>query len=275
MSIKAGGHLKINNPKKTCPFLWKYFDLHRFIYLVTKQELFFTRLDKLDDPIEGLSTSFLRSNAELSKLESRAIRYEKLSNDKNANLDKIRAVSELVKKHTKEILQTKQYVNCWFAGDRESIAMWDLYSNRDSVAIKVDFKSLKTSFETSFRDFIVKNNNEISIIGDEITYLKLNPFDENLKKQTLQYSALKKDISYAYENEYRFLIVSKDSETEFAQALDDRKQFYSVPIDFENLDMTIIAHPKMEEWKFENIKKLLKLAKVKVEIIKSPIVTKI
>lgn len=274
MSVKKGGYLKINEPKSKHQFLWKYFDLHRFIYLLTKQELFFTRLDKLDDPFEGLSTSFLRSNLEISKLESTARHYNDLTNSSDEQIEKVKAVGELVKKFTTELSQTKQYVNCWFVGDRESMAMWNLYSNQDSVALKVDFNSIKENFEDSFKKLISLNENNISVIGDEITYLKLNPFDEKLKKQNLKYSALKKDLSYAYENEYRFLIVTKESETEFATEIELRKLFFSVPVKLENLKMTIIAHPKMENWKFENLKELLKLTNLNVELIKSPIVIK-
>ncbi len=274
MSVKKEGYLKINEPKSKHQFLWKYFDLHRFIYLLTKQELFFTRLDKLDDPFEGLSTRFLRSNLEISKLENTARHYNALTNSSDEHIEKVKAVGELVKKYTTELSQTKQYVNCWFAGDRESMAMWNLYSNQDSVALKVDFDSIKENFEDSFKNFISLNKNNISVIGDEITYLKLNPFDEKLKKQNLKYSALKKDLSYAYENEYRFLIVTKESETEFETEIELRKLFFSVPVKLENLKMTIIAHPKMENWKFENLKELLKLNNLNVELTKSPIVIK-
>ncbi|MBC8882790.1 DUF2971 domain-containing protein [Flavobacterium piscinae] len=144
--------------------------------------------------------------------------------------------------------------------------MWNLYSNPDSVAIKVNFETLRNCLSQSFSLFVSENNHGISIVGDEIKYLRLNPFDENLKRQSLNFSALKKDESYSHENEYRFLIISNN--------LEFRPQFFTIPINLEKLKLTILSHPKMEPWKFENLKELLKLTNLNIELIKSPIILK-
>jgi hypothetical protein len=75
-------------------------------------------------------------------------------------------------------------------------------------------------------------------------------------------SAFKKDISFQYEKEYRFLIITIDN-------LDKIEPFYTISIDITALDLTVIAHPNMEEWKLENLKRLLHLADVKINIEKS------
>ena len=54
MPINSNIEVNIDAPKESNSFLWKYFDLHRFIYLLTEKKLFFTRLDKLEDPFEGI-----------------------------------------------------------------------------------------------------------------------------------------------------------------------------------------------------------------------------
>ena len=46
------------------------------------------------------------------------------------------------------------------------MAMWNLYSNRDSVALKIDFDDVK-AFTGSFQE-IVENGNRLSVIGSEI-----------------------------------------------------------------------------------------------------------
>lgn len=266
MKDKKNDIISIKKPKSKNPYLWKYYDLHKFIYLLTNQKIFFTRLDNLDDPFEGLSTKFLRDNHKNAKSEAELDHLYSLNKESKEEFEKLKEFNKVINSHMTSVSQTKQYVSCWFNSDRESMAMWNLYSNQDLVAIKVNFEILRTCITESFADLAKQNENKISIIGDEIKYLKLNPFDENLKMQSLNYSALKKDKSYSYENEYRFLIISNDNEL--------KPNFFSVPINLEKLEMTILTHPKMENWKFDNLNELLKLTNQKIKLIKSPIVLK-
>ncbi|MBP6023606.1 DUF2971 domain-containing protein [Ferruginibacter sp.] len=257
------GTLNISEPKAKSQFLWKYFDIHRFIYFLTEEKLFFTRLDKFEDPYEGVATKVLReqvklneqlhTSADLKKTKGRAAKYIKQVLIKTIETG---IPNQIIEK------QKRQYVNCWFSGDRESMAMWNLYSSPDSVAIKVKFTNIKNELNESFKQLIENNGNRISIIGDEITYLELNPFNPSLPKQNLKYSALKKDKPFEYENEYRFLIITIDR-------LDKVESFYTIPLDIEKLDLKIIAHPNMESWKYENINKLIELLNKNFKLEKS------
>jgi hypothetical protein len=49
-------------------YLWKYMDFHRFSSFAFTKQLAFTRLDKLDDPIEGIKRDYLmqKLSAELT-----------------------------------------------------------------------------------------------------------------------------------------------------------------------------------------------------------------
>lgn len=227
--------IKIEIPEKGIKILWKYLDLHKFVSLVTKKSLFFTRLDSLNDPMEGIKTKFLREHADLNK-------------SINFDCSKI------------ENWQSQNYVSCWFTSDRESMAMWNLYSNADSVVIKVSFDLLKKEINNSFQKFVETENN-LTIRGKSVMYHKLNPFDSSLPLQKFEFSALKKDVAYAYENEYRFLIN--------VSSRIDNKEFYEIPLDIDLLKLEVITHPKMEQWKFENIKELVRLAKIDVKVEKS------
>ncbi|HQT24751.1 MAG: hypothetical protein B7X86_15655 [Sphingobacteriales bacterium 17-39-43] len=258
--------LILNNPEESIQYVWKYLDLHRFIYLLTEEKLFFTRLDKFEDPIEGVPTKLLRRNNKYSNIPLEVSDFvdttpiserEKLINEKKLN-------DYLLKSETEEN-QQRQYVNCWFAGNRESMAMWNIYSNPDSVAIKANFTILKEGLTTSLQKFILKHGRRLSIIGDKITYLPLNPFDTNLEKQHINFSGLKKDESFGYENEYRFLIST-------IKNLDRKEPFYAVPVDINSLGLTIVTHPSMEEWKFKNIKNLIALTNKSITLEKSPII---
>jgi hypothetical protein len=250
--MRENGILDISNPKQKQKYLWRYLDLHKFINLLLDHSLLFSRLDKFDDPFEGVATKLLRKNAEHKEELGQIIATPlNLKSSKLKNKLFVKAVLDKTFADTVAANQKRQFVNCWFAGDRESMAMWNIYSNVDSVAIRVEFAEFKKIIEPAFKKFITENGNRLSILGDEIAYLNLNPFDTKLPKQKLKYSAFKKDTSFQYENEYRFLIVTIDK-------LEKPETHYKIPLDLTQLNLTFIAHPNMEEWKFENIKKLLK-----------------
>lgn len=254
------GETDIKKPKDDNMFLWKYFDIHRFIYLITEQKLFFTRLDKFDDPFEGISTSFLRREALFTNMqlgENNSIKISPELLDKE--IDTQFKVHQYLKKSNLHNKQNRQYVNCWFTCERESMAMWNIYSNPDSVAIKLNFKKNKEKLIETFDKFVSKNGYRLSIIGDEITYLKLNPFDISTKKQNLKYSAMKKDISFAYEQEYRFLIYTND--------LDKKPISFQIPLDLNEFELSVITHPTMENWKVENIRKLIKICNLNIPVV--------
>jgi hypothetical protein len=43
---QKNGKLDIKDPINKNRYLWKYFDLHRFLYFITERKLYFTRLVK-------------------------------------------------------------------------------------------------------------------------------------------------------------------------------------------------------------------------------------
>ena len=94
--------------------LWRYMDFTKFVSLLEKQALFFTRADKLGDPFEGywpMSTS-----------------------DANA-ADFFKATIPVT------------LVSCWHESPHESAAMWSLYSREtDGIAIKTNSGPFIKSF---------------------------------------------------------------------------------------------------------------------------------
>lgn len=259
------GKVEIENPTEKVGYLWKYFDLHRFIYLITERKLYFTRLDKLEDPFEGVSTEFLRTEALAKEF------WKDIGSKNDKEIEEIYVQQKVVdyikgtNKHIKN--QVRQYTNCWFLCERESMAMWNLYSNEDSVAVKIDFQIAKNQFTEAFQELVAENGNRIEVVGGQVKYLNLNPFDLKTEKQNLEYSAMKKDTSYSHEKEYRFLI--------YTNPLDNQPFSFEVPINIDKLQLTIVTHPRMSNWKFKNLENLIKLSKVKVDLVKSSTIIKI
>lgn len=63
---------------------------------------------------------------------------------------------------------------------------------------------------------------------------------DNLK---LNKVSLRKDVSFLYEKEIRFVIKKKESSDKLKLGID------SEPLDLEELDIKIVCHPRMESWK--------------------------
>jgi len=246
-------NLDLKNPEKPI-YLWKYVDLHRLIYFLSNGKLFFNRLDKFNDPIEGIKSSILRTEALIGpQMEESDINQSIPEDERKKIYENAREFHELRKKETL-LLQTTQFVNCWFCGNRESMAMWDLYSNKDSVAIKINSSTLIDSLKPSFEQLIYDRNRQIGVASDLIKYMKLNPFDLSNDKINIKYGAMKKDICFGHEREYRFLITIAES------LLRQNIVKFEVKItDFKTQDFTIVTHPLMEEWQVNNIGTLIQI----------------
>jgi len=230
-------------------FLWRYLDLHKLIDLAITGELHFTRTDQFPDPFEGVTYKLIadRYFAQKSNITNPLIdeAYRIQHNEKNrATLIEYDSESS--------IKQKTQFINCWIRSKRESIAMWNLYSNPDSVCLKIkpndliDYlrKNIKT--QTEF-------NPKFQFICGSVKYYRLNPLDPFEKKTLPKYSSFKKDVAYDFEKEFRLLIATPTSMSS------SNPNFIRLKFSKEFIQLfEIICHPEMENWKFENIKSLCK-----------------
>lgn len=88
--------------------IWRYMDMTKFISMLDRQALFFSRLDQLGDPFEGSLTQHRQTGREELEKRYGAILYK----------DSRRMVESIIK---------NTIVNCWHMDDSESAAMWKLY----------------------------------------------------------------------------------------------------------------------------------------------------
>lgn len=112
--------------------LWRYTDVGRFLALLSNKALYFSRKHDLDDPWEGVvpSLGVKRAVRELYRSE-----------------ENVRFVEESVRE-TGEAVAAQSVISCWHKNDRESVAMWRLYtSGAEGVAIQTTISRLKKVFE--------------------------------------------------------------------------------------------------------------------------------
>ncbi len=228
--------------------LWRYMDLHRFIYLISKKKLFFSRLDQFDDPFEGVTKELIAARYSANRIPSGEHLNPSFSDEERTSILKTKE-DTLANYEIQALAQQKtQFVNCWFSSKREAMAMWNIYSNPDSIAISFNRSNLIEYFRTIIPTYDWPNH--LFICGS-VGYQRINPPDFYHKVDDVIYSALKKDETFDFEKEYRFLIVTllnlSESNPTFLEIELSQTIFTS---------MRVICHPKMEEWKFKNIQTL-------------------
>lgn len=218
--------------------LWRYFDFQKFLSFIIEKSIFFSRLDNMEDTNEGISFNQL--------LYKYGDEFERqFVNESKTNSKK----SEL----KLEFRQKKYFVSCWLFNHRESVAMWNSYSNSDGIALKVNSNNL---IDTITKKSTINDHNDkmkYLYFGKIIYKDFLNQNDRmNLKEET-KIIGFHKDICFEHEKEFRFL---------FKQDLHNHKND-DIPLiklqllNFNKLKFEVIFHPKMEPWKKNNIKSVV------------------
>jgi len=136
-------HPDLVKPKKLNTIVWRYMDFTKFVSLLDKKALFFTRADKLGDPFEG---SHPKANITLR---------EKIYKSDMVPLEYISNIYKLLREFT--------VVNCWHISGCESAAMWQLYlKSNEGIAIQSTFKRLRDSFRDEKHDIFIGKVQSVS-----------------------------------------------------------------------------------------------------------------
>ncbi|MCP9756649.1 DUF2971 domain-containing protein [Lacihabitans sp. CCS-44] len=230
-------------------YLWRYFDIHKFLDFIINRELYFSRLDKFEDADEGIGGFLLMMksihennepfNKENTLWISKENREDFISSDNKNRRDTQDGI---------KFLQKTQFASCWFMGEKESLAMWKLYSSKNGVAVKIDAKIL-----------IENVLNGIDKISDtnRMAYFEKVRYYQNFKEIDLNDNnfALFKDSSYEHEKEFRFVITQIN---QWQNKL-ETPEFFKIdlnPLTWEKIE--IFSNPFMEEWKISNLNTILK-----------------
>jgi hypothetical protein len=236
--IKQWNTYKTKGIKKES--LYRYMSLDKLISLLTTKSIYMPTMDRFDDKLEGISTY------DITELQ---VHYETCFIDREeeiapAMLNDWKVQKEISASHLKAISkkmiwnQKAHYVSCWFCSNRESDGMWRNYAKEDGFAIKVDRKQFQKKVKESI------NINTLSpkqnIIVGRVKYQDFPRVIENEQENTVLYLAFRKDESFQHEKEYRIVLVDKN--------VNDKPNHFSYKLEnFEELNITIIAHPAMKD----------------------------
>lgn len=124
--MAATPHEVFSPPTDVQTRIWRYVDLAKFLWLLSKRSLFFARADSFSDPFEG---SFTRANVRLRP----EVYAGKIPEAMRSQLS---AFAEWSRQWT--------FVQCWHGSSHESAAMWDLYASASgSIALQSTFARLR------------------------------------------------------------------------------------------------------------------------------------
>lgn len=108
--------------------LWRYLDFTKFVSLLDRKSLYFSRADHLGDPFEG-------SVSPLNPLIREVIYRDQEGPD------------PLVYAEITKRMRMSMYISCWHLNEHESAAMWRLYAKEFAgIAIRSRAGSFKESF---------------------------------------------------------------------------------------------------------------------------------
>ena len=233
-------------------YLWRFVDIHKLFHFILNQEIVFSRFDCFNDPLEGLSLEQINHLDHLSSLPDKKAINPELGKD---IIQQVLTARKSIPFQTKQYQRSQkvQFASCWYKNNSQSWAMWNQYSNNEGFAIRINGKHLLERLSVGLNLYHLRNKNVDDAMIGIVEYLPLWPFDRRVTYKDNNrslYSGFKKDLSYTHENELRFIVVLNKIKR-------NKNLPLKMPID-SDLDIKIFANPKMDSWKFETFRCLMK-----------------
>jgi len=209
-------------------FIWRYLDFAKFISLLHKQKLFFSKAMNFKDRFEGATTE-ANINCRMSEIP-----------------DIPQDIYESSLEHI-EFMKTHIYANCWQTKETEVNLMWSEYvKDKTGVAIKSNYKNLKES---------LANNSNIDIFGGSVKYIDYEVEKFNELHSFLYY--LHKRKYFADENELRIMILLLPHRINLIPLDDITKHGIFLSVNLEVLIDKIVISPTAELWIKELVESML------------------
>lgn len=271
--MASKGNLVVS-PQRTLPsgdaLLYRYVTIDKLIDFLLNGRITFTRLSLFEDRLEGVTPQHLLLNLASNRIaeEMKAPWLGELAQLVTLNINPTRRNSLRLQR---EQFQQNNYANCWYIDKHESVAMWQLYSRRDSVAIRIPFKEMSSRLDMG--NFSLTGYRHEKLRYGNLSYIRYNDIDqlqEYVLDQTLQ--GFIKDQSYSHEQEFRVMLTTTPSETEKAEMkpfllaeqvdeVNERlniKTIYMVFPDFGSMPFELVFHPQCPDWHRANVLTLMK-----------------
>lgn len=236
--------------------IWRYLDIPKFLSMIDKRALFFSRAEYLGDPFEGLiplSKDQINLNTYFGRVSD--VMY---SDDGSAH--------EWYSDHY--LFRNTAYVCCFHMNPVESVAMWKIYANDNKgIAIQSTFNRLCNCFHV--------DHENTEYIG-EVKYCDYSQ-DSSDTIDVLKWAnlpLLHKRNYYDYERELRAIIpfpmcvFPKGGELT-KEILDTFPKGILIPVDLDILIEKIYLAPSSPSWIEDLLNSILKKYEVNKDVLPS------
>ena len=202
--------------------LWRYVSLAKFSDMLATRSLHFSRGDAVNDPFEG---SWARSNTPMLLARNDGTLY----GDRASQLAYRRQSIAM---------------NCWYAGEHESAAMWLLYAT-DGIAIQTTMGRLRSSFPKVEEGDAAKTN---AVFLGLVRYVDYET--EAMPADNFLWPFVHKRRSFAHEQELRALIWAPGVQNGSLTFLETGvpPEGLNVPVKLETLIEKVYVAPSSPKW---------------------------
>jgi|GEM_PF-1367688 len=251
-------------------YLWQYMSFHKFLSFLKNEKLYLARLDQFEDQMEGIRSYHLG----MLNLKKQLDVLDELKGGLTKHIT-IENLPSQVDKIDEEIsiIQRFNFANCWFYepdGNVESVAMWNLYSSPNGVAIRIKYED----FKNRLLEFGVQlDRGAEKIILSRVIYSNFqNPASVKESERDSFDSIFVKDECFKHESEFRIIAIQKPSkipEIQHKKGIskrtmtklhNDRFNYLGINMflkNFKDYPFEIIFHPKSDDWAVDDLEDLI------------------
>ena len=245
--------------------LYRYLTIDKLMDFLMNTRITLSQLENVEDRLEGTTVPHLllnlasASNEEsLNTLTDGMFTVQVSPNERN------------VLRRQREEFQRLSYASCWYVDDHESVAMWQLYSRRDSVAIRIPFKALDEQLNGGH--FEPSINRIQCLKYGKVQYAKFNNISE-LRQLTADpdLQGFLKDRGYQHEREFRLVLRRENSEPNKIEQkpgvlIEHTNQMglhlniraiHLLLTNFRSMPFEIVFHPQCPDWHRKNVVAIL------------------
>lgn len=139
-------HAVFKQPSNSDIKLWRYMDFAKYVSLLDKSALWFSRADKLSEGFEGKMGDTFEGTLSLGNVAEMREYFGNYIKEDGQLLMTSEEVEVWIKVNidSRRLPREWTYVNSWHMNERESAAMWKLYARtNEAVAIQSSYARLR------------------------------------------------------------------------------------------------------------------------------------
>lgn len=238
-------HDLIETPQESA-VIWRYVDFTKFVALLHSRALFFCRVDRFDDPWEGVLPPKL-----------------------SESIDRVMFVGTSDSRvpfstHFRRVQIPSHLINCWHCSEYESAAMWSLYARTNqSVAVRSSIGRLRRCFSKTTRPVVIGKVDYCDYANEGFPSLSMKPGRSGVLECLKPFFS--KRSSFDHEREVRALTYEKNDDGHIATGV-------NVEVDVEALVETVYVAPNSPEWFLDTMRSVMdKYGLQQIEAIHSPL----